>query len=338
MFILNLFWSFAGADKQILDICPKSEKVKNAALGFIIFILSLITGISLIISLTFIFGNFSDQIIFKKIFYYLFYIFVGCVWFMIVANLFRLLISATGFGDGTSDITLDEIKNNIFKVCASVVLSICVSVPIIATLLHNEIVNYNSPIFEQKKNDVFAKIDKYNTSELSNLYRSLAAINNDIDSSERALNIKKEIKLKRQDVANQKSDFLVRSRAEMNVSLIHETREAFSMHTFLVSSIFLFFGVIFTLPIFLRMIWVKGCYEYLCEFQNNLVLAKYGIHPQVKIYKDNIEFIQKRYSIPNKILKNLISKLENDKNIHSKALNKAHKGKTKNLRDEFDVT
>ena len=114
MFILNLLWSFAGADKQILDICPENDKIKNAALGFIIFILSLITGISLIISLTFIFGNFAEQIILKKIFYYLFYIFVGCVWFMIVANLFRLLISATGFGDGTTEITTEEIKNNIF--------------------------------------------------------------------------------------------------------------------------------------------------------------------------------------------------------------------------------
>ena len=333
MFILNLLWSFAGADKQILDICPENDKIKNAALGFIIFILSLITGISLIISLTFIFGPFTEQVIFKKIFYYLFYVFVGCVWFMIVANLFRLLISATGFGDGTSDITLDEIKNNIFKICASVVLSICVSVPIIATLLHKEIVNYNSPIFEQKKNDVFAKIDKFNASELSNLYRSLASIDKNIEPTERVLNIKKEIKLKRQDIANQKSDFLVRSRAEMNVSLIHEAREAFSMHTFLVTSIFLFFGVIFTLPIFLRMIWVKGCYEYLCEFQNNLVLAKYGIHPQVKIYKENIEFIQKRYSIPTKILNNLIKRVEIDKNNHSRSLNKLHKAKSKNLKE-----
>ena len=135
------------------------------------------------------------------------------------------------------------------------------------------------------------------------------------------------------ELKNQKSDFLVRSRAEMNVSLIHEAREAFSMHTFLVTSIFLFFGVIFTLPIFLRMIWVKGCYEYLCEFQNNLVLAKYGIHPQVKIYKENIEFIQKRYSIPTKILNNLIKRVEIDKNNYSRSLNKLHKAKSKNLKE-----
>jgi len=82
------------------------------------------------------------------------------------------------------------------------------------------------------------------------------------------------------------------------------------MHTILVISIFTFLGIIFVLPIFLKMIWVKGCYEYLCEFQNNLVLAKYGIHPQVKIYKENVEFIQKRYSIPNEILKSYIKKLK----------------------------
>lgn len=333
MFILNLLWGFAGADKQILEVCPESDKTKNAALGFIIFTLSFIAGISLIIALSFIFGSDAEQTIVKNFFYYLFYIFVGCIWFMVVANLFRLLISATGFGDGTTDITLDEIKNNIFKVSASIVLSICVSVPITATLLHQEIVDYNSPIFEQKKNDVFAKIDKSNASELSSLYQSLASIKKGSETIEKTIDIKKAIKLKREDVANQKNDFIVKSRAEMEVSLIHEAKEAFSMHTILVTSIFLFIGVIFTLPIFLRMIWVKGCYEYLCEFQNNLVLAKYGIHPQIKIYKENIEFIQKRYSIPKKILNNLIKRLEIDKNKYSRSLNKLHKAKSKNLKE-----
>lgn len=333
MFILNLLWGFAGADKQILEVCPEADKTKNAALGFIILTLSFIAGISLIIALSFIFGSDAEQTIVKKFFYYLFYIFVGCLWFMVVANLFRLLISATGFGDGTTDITLDEIKNNVFKVSASIILSICVSVPIIATLLHQEILNYNSPIFEQKKNDVFAKIDKSNASELSNLYQTLALIEKESKTIEKIIDIKKAIKLKREDIANQKNDFIVKRRAEMEVSLIHETEEAFSMHTILVTSIFLFFGVIFTLPIFLRMIWVKGCYEYLCEFQNNLVLAKYGIHPQVKIYKENIEFIQKRYSIPKKILNNLIKRLEIDKNKYSRSLNKLHKAKSKNLKE-----
>ena len=297
MFIINLLWSFAGADKQILDACPESEKNKYAALGFIILTLSFISGISLIIALSFIFGSYAEQIIIRKIFYYLFYIFVGCVWFMIVANLFRLLISATGFGDGTANITLDEIKNNIFKVCATIVLSTCVSLPIIAILLHKEIINYNSPVLEQKRYEVFESIDQNNASELSNLYQSLATAERDNSSTDRAINIRKVIELKRKDITNQKSDFEAKSRAKMEVSLIHETQEAFSMHTILVLSMFLFFGVIFTLPIFLRMIWVKGCYEYLCEFQNNLVLAKYGIHPQVKIYKDNMEFIQKFYEL-----------------------------------------
>jgi hypothetical protein len=258
---------------------------------------------------------------------------------MMITNLYRLLISATGFGDGTVEITIDEIKNNIFKICASLVLSICVSVPITAALLHKEIVNYKSPAFEENVNDEFIKTDKANISELSDLYHALAVTSLDsknTNSLERAIEIKKQIDLKRQNIAHQKLQIVTKRQAEMEISLIAETREAFSMHTILVTSIFSFLGIIFVLPIFLRMIWVKGCYEYLCEFQNNLVLAKYGIHPQVKIYKNDIEFIQKRYSIPNQILKNLIRKLEKDKNTHSIALNKTHKAKVKNLKEEYN--
>jgi hypothetical protein len=339
MNMLNILWNFAGSDKQILELCPRTDKAKNAALGFLILILAFITGASLIVALSFIFPASSDASITKKVFFYLFYVFVGCIWFMMVTNLYRLLISATGFGDGTVEITIDEVKNNIFKISASLVLSICVSVPITAALLHKEIINYKSPAFEEKINDEFVRIDKANILELSDLYQALASVDlKNTTSLDRVNEIKNQIDLKRQNIAHQKSQAVSKRQAEMEISLIGETKEAFSMHTILVTSIFLFLGVIFVLPIFLRMIWVKGCYEYLCEFQNNLVLAKYGIHPQVKIYKNDIEFIQKRYSIPNQILKNLIRKLEKDKNTHSKGLNKAHKAKTKNLKDEYSLS
>jgi uncharacterized membrane-anchored protein len=115
MNILNILWDFAGSDKQILEVCPKTDKAKNAALGFLILTLAFITGASLIVALSFIFSSSTDQSQTNKIFYYLFYIFIGCLWFMMVTNLYRLLISATGFGDGTVEITIDEIKNNIYK-------------------------------------------------------------------------------------------------------------------------------------------------------------------------------------------------------------------------------
>ena len=66
---------------------------------------------------------------------------------------------------------------------------------------------------------------------------------------------------------------------------------------FILSSILII--LIHLIPIFIRTVWVKGPYEYLVNFQNSIVIKKYGIVSHAS--KFGGEWIQ-RYTVPEAIL------------------------------------
>jgi hypothetical protein len=94
-------------------------------------------------------------------------------------------------------------------------------------------------------------------------------------------------------------------------SLVNETLNAFEVYKPLVFLIGLFMLLIHTAPILMKLLWAKGPYEFLSEYQETITFTKYGIQPKAQeITNAGTIYSVDRYTIPEKILKHEKAKHE----------------------------
>jgi hypothetical protein len=92
-------------------------------------------------------------------------------------------------------------------------------------------------------------------------------------------------------------------------SLVNETLNAFEIYKPLVFLIGLFMLLIHTAPILMKLLWAKGPYEFLFEFQEIITVTKYGIQPKAQEFTNaGTIYSVDRYTIAEKILKHEKSK------------------------------
>src|SRR5690606_14431760 len=121
--LMRLFWKAAGADRYILERSTYSDKIKYLCLGGIILATGLMAALAGGYAFYTIFeprGNALnsfqtakdiagtyDQIdgptMFKAVLF-------GLIWGLIIFNIDRFIVTSTGKGDGTENITNKEIK------------------------------------------------------------------------------------------------------------------------------------------------------------------------------------------------------------------------------------
>ena len=121
--IMRLFWKAAGADRYILERTTYSDQVKYLCLGGIIVATGLMAGIAggygfytifepkgnalnSFKTSTDIAGTYDPIDLATMIKSMVF----GIIWGLIIFNIDRFIISSTGKGDGTEDITKKELK------------------------------------------------------------------------------------------------------------------------------------------------------------------------------------------------------------------------------------
>lgn len=138
-------WMCAGADKEILEQCPGSDRVKYQGIGGIIFA----TGILAFISSTYAFwtvfspktqlalesSSHSSEAMQAMILSVL----AGIVWGLVIFNIDRFIVSSTGSGDGTSAVTLDELWQATPRILMATLIGICLSTPLELRILKPEI-------------------------------------------------------------------------------------------------------------------------------------------------------------------------------------------------------
>lgn len=181
--IMRLLWKAAGADAYILSRSTYSDQVKYACLGGIVVATGFMAAMAGGYAFYTIFEPKTDAVVDKinvvaenvmtksthwptviqsSIF--------GIIWGLIIFNIDRFIVAASGKGDGTEKITWSEIKGSIPRLIMGLIIALTISKPIEIRMFQSEI---NAALYEKQKderkkleekvnvlyNDEFAKLD-----------------------------------------------------------------------------------------------------------------------------------------------------------------------------------
>jgi hypothetical protein len=344
MSFMRFLCAFAGADLQIIDKCPRFDRIRYSSLGFIILIITILAFIFSSYAMIHIFMPRGSLSVMEGISNYVFAIAIGVCWSFIVFNFYQLLAASTGIGDGSAKLTLDEIISVTPKLFITFIFGLALSSPINVWLLHEEISQVTTEnqlksiaIFNMNLNKRYSdNLDKlYNkqvefggniyelSTRLADMKKNLI-VNSTVQKRKRGfsanefeyeknkiIEIESELIANKQNLSNAKVQtaklrgeiIKIKNEHELDVSnsasLHSNLDKVLERHRplYILSSIFII--AIHFLPIFIRIIWVKGPYEYMVNFQNTIVIKKYGIVPRAR--KIGIEWLE-RFTIAEKIL------------------------------------
>jgi hypothetical protein len=177
---MRLFWKAAGADRYILERSTYGDQVKYLCLGGIIVATGLMAGLAGGYAFYTIFeprgnainsfktaadiGGVYDAIdiptMIKAIIF-------GIAWGMMIFNLDRFIISSTGKGDGTEDITAKELKGALPRLFMGAIIAMTISKPVEIRMFKTEIdIKLHEKQIEQQQ-AYKAKTDSVFNSELA---------------------------------------------------------------------------------------------------------------------------------------------------------------------------
>jgi hypothetical protein len=150
--MMRLFWKAAGSDRYILERSTYSDQVKYLCLGGIIVATGLMAGLAGGYAFYTIFeprGNAINSFktagdiagdydhinwpTFAKALLF------GIIWGAIIFNIDRFIISSTGKGDGTEDITRKEFKGALPRLIMGAIIALTISKPVEIRMFKTEI-------------------------------------------------------------------------------------------------------------------------------------------------------------------------------------------------------
>lgn len=187
--IMRLFWKAAGADKYILERSTYGDQIKYLCLGGIILATGLMAGLA---------GGYAFYTIFEprgnainsfqtakdiKGVYDAIHIptmikaiIFGIIWGLIIFNIDRFIVTSTGKGDGTEDITGKEIKGALPRIIMGAIIALTISKPVEIRMFKTEIdVKLHEKQIEQQQT-YKAKTDSIYNSEIANKDKEIAKI------------------------------------------------------------------------------------------------------------------------------------------------------------------
>ncbi len=188
--ITRFLWWCAGADPHFMNDSPMQDRVKYAGIGGIVFATGVLAAFSGGFAFHTIFGPKGDavdigalttlaDILGSSVF--------GFFWGLIIFNLDRFIVSSTGKGDGTDNITLKEFVQAIPRILIAIVLGIAISAPLEIRILQNEIDAELQKFQEKYVQELNNETDKVATQQKAVLEKrkaeyeqKLAAYNNEL--------------------------------------------------------------------------------------------------------------------------------------------------------------
>jgi len=123
----RFLWWCAGADKKILFYSSYSDNVKYQGLGGIVLATGVLAALSMFFAINYIFENIKISIP------------VGLFWGAIIFNLDRFIVSSTGKGDGTDQMTGKELWNATPRLIMAIILGLTISAPLEVYIFQKEI-------------------------------------------------------------------------------------------------------------------------------------------------------------------------------------------------------
>jgi hypothetical protein len=152
---MRVLWYAAGGDRYILERATYADQVKYMTLGGVIFATSFMAAMSGGYAFYTIFSPRSfgveDTTVFTDVVYYS--IVFGLFWGIMIFNLDRFIVSSTGKGDGTEEITWKEFKGAIPRIIMGTIIAITISKPVEIRMFKTEIdvKLYENQLIAQKK-------------------------------------------------------------------------------------------------------------------------------------------------------------------------------------------
>lgn len=177
---IKFLWSSAGGDQYILERSTYSDQVKYACLGGIVFATGLMAGLS---------GGYAFYTIFEPrgnvltnpidIPTVLMATVFGLIWGLMIFNLDRFIVAATGKGDGTEKITWDEIKGALPRILMGMIIAISISKPVEIRMFKTEIDTELRKIQIKKQTEYAAEVDKTFAERENNLEKDFGKVSNE---------------------------------------------------------------------------------------------------------------------------------------------------------------
>lgn len=138
--ITRILWDACGADRYILERSTYPDQVKYMCLGGIIVATGLMAGLAGGYAFYTIFeprgsaieSQFSWIVAFMSLVF-------GTLWGLMIFNLDRFIVSSTGKGDGTEEITRQEFVGAIPRLIMGIIIAITISKPLEIRIFKNEI-------------------------------------------------------------------------------------------------------------------------------------------------------------------------------------------------------
>lgn len=178
--LMEYLWAAAGGDHFILKKSTYSDQVKYACLGGIVFATGLMAGLSGGYAFYTIFEPRQADAISNAPVHFptvLMALVFGAIWGLMIFNLDRFIVAATGKGDGTEKITWDEFKGAIPRIIMGVIIAISISKPIEIRMFKTEIDNK----LYAKQLEVQKEFEKKTT---ANFEERLKVVENDLGGLE----------------------------------------------------------------------------------------------------------------------------------------------------------
>ena len=182
----KFLWWCAGADKQLLQLSPMSDRVKFAGIGGLV----LCTGL-----LAFCSGGYAFYTIFSPkggninpdtthIPTAIGSVIGGFVWGLVIFNMDRFIISSTSKGDGTYKMDKSELWNALPRIIIALILGFALSAPLETRILKTEIEQELNERKLDRENELNSKTDLNIQLKQKNLMIELSRNTNDINTIE----------------------------------------------------------------------------------------------------------------------------------------------------------
>ena len=150
--IMKFLWNCAGGDRYLLERSTYSDQIKYMCLGGIVFATGAMAGLAGGYAFYTIFSPKTADVLNKtasvienpnyipiNIPTVLMSIVFGCIWGLIIFNIDRFIVTSTGKGDGTEEITWKEFKTAIPRIIMGIIIAITISKPIEIRMFQTEI-------------------------------------------------------------------------------------------------------------------------------------------------------------------------------------------------------
>lgn len=205
--LMRFFWRCAGADKYLLDRATYTDQVKYMCLGGIVMATGVLAGIAGGYAFYTIFapksadvlnktktlvenseyvGTDTTTVIVAAIF--------GALWGLMIFNIDRFIVTSTGKGDGTEEITWAEFKGALPRIIMGMIIAITISKPVEIRMFKTEIDLAIKKEQDIAKTEGVTEATKLYEKKVAEIEKNLGKVQDDIDKKESVIrNLREEI-------------------------------------------------------------------------------------------------------------------------------------------------